>query len=98
HGRRAGVAEHDHRGGVADEDHVDPGVLGEARAGRVVGGDHHDLVATLLHSGEFGQRQLAGGDAHWRSPSRRTLSIKRVEPTRTAAERTMAPSSWTVST
>ena len=48
HGR-ALVAEDDHRRRVADEDDVDPGVLGEARAGGVVGGDHHDLVAALLH-------------------------------------------------
>jgi hypothetical protein len=53
HGRSL-VAEHDHGGGVADEDHLDAGVFGEARAGRVVGGDHDDGVAALLHRGELG--------------------------------------------
>ena len=60
HGR-ALVAEHDHRGRVADEDHVDACVLGEPRAGRVVGGDHHDLLAAPLHLGELGQGQLSLG-------------------------------------
>ena len=39
---------------------VDAGGVGEAAARRVVGGDHHDLVAAPLHLGELGQRQLAG--------------------------------------
>ena len=59
HGRV--VAEHDHRRGVADEDQVDAGLVGDAAGRRVVGGDHHDLVAAPLHLGELGQRELAGG-------------------------------------
>ena len=82
--RRPLVAEHDHRGRVADEDDVDAGVLGEACAGRVVGGDHDDLVAAALHRGELGERQLSGGwGAHAGAPSRTTLSIRRTPPTRT---------------
>ena len=83
------VAEDDHRRCVSDEDHVDAGVLREARAGRVVGSDHDDLVAALLHGGELGQRQLARRwGAHSRPPSRGTLSMRRMPPTRTAAART----------
>src|SRR6185312_9794534 len=84
----------------ADEDEVDARGVGEPPARRVVGRDHHDLVAAPLHLGELGERQLAGSPggvarglrvvAHESSPSRRTLSIKRVEPTRTAAARTLA--------
>src|SRR5262249_42934972 len=84
------VAEHDHRRGVADEDDVDPRILGEARAGGVVGGDHDDLVAAALHRGELRERQLAGGKggSHYSAPFRTTLSIRRMPPTRTAAART----------
>ena len=97
--RRALVAEDDHRGRVADEDDVDARVLGEPRAGRVVGGDHHDLLAAPLHLRELGQRQLAlGRCAHFGSPSRTTLSIKRVLPTRTAAASTRWPSKSATST
>src|SRR6185312_4963940 len=84
----------------ADEDEVDARGVGEPAARRVVGRDHHDLVAAPLHLGQLGERQLAGRPggvarglrvvAHESSPSRRTLSIKRVEPTRTAAARTLA--------
>ena len=68
------VAEHDHAGGVTDEQDVDAGLFRKARAGRVVGGDHHDLLAAALQVGEVRQRQLPG--FHLRSPSRTTLSIK----------------------
>ena len=50
-------------GRVADEDQVDAGRVGEPRAGRVVGGDHDDLLAAALHLGELGQRELAGRGA-----------------------------------
>ena len=78
------VAEHDHRSRVADEDDVDAGILGEACAGRVVGGDHDDLVAAALHRGELGKRQLScRWGAHLEAPSvRTTLSIRRTPPTR----------------
>ena len=52
HGRV--VAEDGHRGGVADEDHVDPGLLDDLRGGVVVGRDHHDRLAGLLHLAELG--------------------------------------------
>jgi hypothetical protein len=64
HGDRDGralVAEDDHRRGVAHEDEVHAGVLGEACARRVVGGDHHDLLAAALHLEQLGQRQLSLG-------------------------------------
>jgi hypothetical protein len=88
HGRGDGavVTEHDHRGGVADEDEIDARVLGEPRPRRVVRGDHDDLLAVALHRGELRQRQLSS--FHPSSPSRTTLSISRVSPTRTAAART----------
>src|SRR4029453_10655444 len=72
------------------EHDVDAGVLGEAGAGRVVGGDRDDLVAARLHRGELGERQLAGGwGTHLLPPwSSGTLSISRTEPTRTAPART----------
>ena len=41
------VAEHDHGDGVADEDQVDPRLVGHPRAGRVVGGDHHERLAAV---------------------------------------------------
>ena len=46
---------------VADQDHVHAGVLGESRAGHVVGSDHRDLVTAALHLGKLGERQLARG-------------------------------------
>ena len=87
--RRALVAEHDHRRRVADEDHVDPRVLGEARARHVVRRHHHDPVAAALHLGELGEGKLSCGDTHvgHLSSSRGTLSMRRVEPARTAAAR-----------
>ena len=54
------VAEHDHRRGVADEDQVDAGGVGEAAAGRVVGGDHHDLLAARFISASSGSGSLPG--------------------------------------
>ena len=39
---------------VADEDHVDPGLVGDAGARRVVGGDHHERVGSVA--------DLAGAD------------------------------------
>ena len=54
------VAENDHRRGVADEDQVDSGRVREPRAGRVVRGDHDDLLATRLHLEELGESQLSG--------------------------------------
>ena len=104
HGRLAAV--HDHARRVADEDQVDAGLVGEPAARRVVGGDHDDLLAAALHLGELRQRQLAGRPgrvarglgAHVSSPSRMTLSIRRVAPTRTAAARTVASSRSTIST
>jgi hypothetical protein len=96
---RALVAEDDHRRRVADEDDLDARVLGESRSRRVVGGDHDDLLAALLHGGELGQGELSlGRCAHFVSPSRITLSIKRVLPTRTAAARTRWPLKFASST
>ncbi len=98
-GRHRGVVpEHRHRGGVADQDHVGAGAVGESPRRGVVGGDHRDRLPARLHLRELGDRQLAGrrgavswgtgAGAHGASPSRGTLSIRRVEPTRTAAART----------
>ena len=80
----------DHAGRVADEDQVDAGSVGEPPARRVVRGDHHDLLAAALHLHQLRQRQLAGRPrrvarrlvAHVSSPSRMTLSMSRVAPTR----------------
>ena len=106
--RRPFVAEHHHGGRVPDEDDVDARVFCEPRAGRVVGGHHHDLLAATLLLPELGQRQLPLGrcahltspflarpsqDESWHGISRTTLSIKRVLPTRTAAASTFWPSS-----
>ena len=52
--RRAFVPEDDHGRRIADQDHVDACILGEARAGCVVRGDHHDLLAAALHRAELG--------------------------------------------
>ena len=92
------VAEHGHRGRVADENEVCPCLVGEPATGRVVRRHHHDRLPPRLHLGELGQRQLArgggrgsrllGSNAHGVSPSRGTLSMRRVEPTRTAPART----------
>src|SRR6266566_7174936 len=54
------VAEDDHRCGVADEDQVESGRVREPGAGRVVGGDHDDLLAASLHLEELGQGELSG--------------------------------------
>ena len=91
------VTQHRHRGGVAHEDHVCARRVREPAGRGVVRGDHRDRRAALLHPEEIGDRQLAGGGgavarragtcAHEAS-SRGTLSIRRVEPTRTAAART----------
>ena len=48
HGRL--VAEHHHRRGVADEDQLDAGLVRKPARGRVVRGDHHDLVAARASS------------------------------------------------
>src|SRR6202008_2336126 len=90
----------DHPGRVAHQDQVDAGHVCEAAARSVVRGDHHDLVAAPFHLGELRKWQLPGRPggialglrlfAHLSSPSTRTLSIKRVEPTRTAAASTLA--------
>jgi len=87
-----------------DQDHLDAGLVGDARAGRVVRGDHHDLVAALFHLGQLGQRQLARrrrrgcwdarAGAH-DAPFSRTLSISRVEPTRVATAECRAVESAT---
>src|SRR5439155_16265334 len=99
------VAEDRHRGRVADEDDVDSSLVREATTGRVVGGDHRDRLAPPLHLGQLGERELAGGrgcgrrllraDAHFESPSRATLSMRRTEPTRTAPARTGGSNSAT---
>ena len=71
---------------------LDAGLVGDAPARGVVGGHHRDLLAAALQLEQLGQRQLAvGPDAYLLtigSPSRTTLSIRRVAPTRTAAART----------
>src|SRR2546423_793858 len=73
-------------GRVAGEDDVDARVLGEARSGRVVGGDHDDLVAALLHRGKLGGGEFSlRGCAPFESPSRIRLSTNRVLPPRPAA-------------
>src|SRR5207244_2676266 len=83
----------------ADEDDVDAGCVGEPPARRVVGGDHHDLLAAALHLRELRQRELPVRPrrvlrrfllAHCNSPSRMTLSMRRVGPTRAATARTCA--------
>ncbi len=95
HGRV--VSEDGHRGRVADEHDVGAGLVGQAARRRVVRGHHHDRLAPCLQLDELGDRQLArrgstrGGcsrpGAHAFSSSG-TLSIRRVDPTRTAAART----------
>ena len=62
HRRRDGrvVAEHGHRGRVADEHEVGARLVGEAAAGRVVRGHHHDRLAPRLHLRELGDRELPG--------------------------------------
>ena len=103
------VAEHGHRRGVADEDEVDARLVGEAPSRRVVGGHHDDPLRAQLHLGELGERELPGSgsrgsrllgtDAHsLEPPSRGTLSIRRVPPTRTAPARTGGSKSSTSST
>ena len=92
------VAEHRHRRGVADEHEVGAGLVGEPAAGGVVRGDHDDRLPPRLHLDELGQWELSrrGGrrrgllwaDAHPSSPSRTTLSMRRVDPMRTAPART----------
>src|SRR5438128_728190 len=81
-------------GGAAGEE-VGPGGGGEARGGGVVRRHHDALLTAALELRELGQRQLAGGGrvrrgraragGHAASPSRGTLSIRRVRPTRAAA-------------
>ena len=104
HRRRHGrvVAEHGHRRRVADEDQVGAGGVCEPAGRGVVGGHHRDRLVPRLQLCELGQRQLAGRrraggglsgtGGHASSTvsleSRTTLSIRRVEPTRTAAART----------
>ena len=97
-GHRRVVAEHGHRRRVADEDEVGARLVREPAAGRVVGGDHDDRLPARLHLGQLGDRELPGrrgrgcrplrANAHGVSPSRATLSMRRVEPTRTAPART----------
>ncbi len=96
HGRV--VAEDGHRGRVADEHEVGARLVGEPSAGCVVRRHHDDRLAPRLHLCELGDGELAGSgggrggllrsDAHGASPSRTTLSMRRVEPTRTAPART----------
>ena len=91
-GRR--VAEHDHRCRVADEDHLDARLVGDASGGSVVGGDHHDPVADAVFiwaSSGSGSLPGAGVEAAgvrgrvlMTLLSDRTLSIRRVRPTRAA--------------
>ena len=50
--RRGLVPEHHHRGGVAHQHDVHARFLGHLRGGEVVGGDHHDRLALVLHLGE----------------------------------------------
>ena len=99
HRRRHGgvVAEDGHRGGVADEHEIGARLVRESPAGRVVRGDHDDRLPARLHLGELRDRELPGrrrrgsgllgANAHHSSPSRTTLSMRRVEPTRTAPTR-----------
>ncbi len=92
------VAEHGHRRRVADENEVCPSLVGELATRRVIRRHHHDRLPPRLHLGELGQRQLSGcrrgrsrllgSNAHVVSPSRGTLSMRRVEPMRTAPART----------
>ena len=63
HGR--GVAEHGHRRRVANEHDVHAGLVGQPAARGVVGGDHHDPLAALLHLSQLGQGQLARGGRGW---------------------------------
>ena len=96
HGRV--VAEHGHRGRVADEDHVGAGSVREPSGGGVVGRHHGDRLTARLQLGELGQSELPGrgragsgfarAGGHRSSSFRITLSISRVEPTRTAAAST----------
>ena len=85
--------------GSGDEQATDPdaaaGADNEANQGQTDQADQLDdetdqliLLAALLHRGQLGQGQLSHRNAHGSSPSRGTLSIRRVEPTRTAAART----------
>ena len=88
------VSEHGHRRGIADEDDVDTGGVRNPAAGEIVRRDHHDRVAAPLHADEICERKLAcsfGTAGHASSPSRRTLSMSRVRPTRAAATRCRRP-------
>ena len=100
------VAEHHHRGRVADEDQLDARLVRDPGCGCVVGGDHHDLVVTLLHLEQLGQRQLPGCGRGGRggaragahdAPFRETLSIRRTSPIRAASAR-VGPSRSATST
>jgi hypothetical protein len=77
--RGVGIAEHVVRRRIAGEHDVDARRIGQACARIVVGGDHHDLVAALLHLCEIGDRHRNALAHHVAaSSSRRTLSINRV--------------------
>jgi hypothetical protein len=63
-GRRALMAQHDHRGAVAYQHDVDAGLLGDLGRRVVVCGDHHDRLAVALHLLDPRQRHrdaVAGG-------------------------------------
>ena len=57
HGRV--VAEHDHAAESPTRTMSTPAASASRALGRVVGGDHHDLLAAALHLGELGDRQLS---------------------------------------
>ena len=61
-----------------------------ACAGRVVRGDHDDLLAAALHPASSGSASLPAGGALIRFSFESTLSIRRVSPMRTAAASTRA--------
>ena len=99
HGRL--VAEHHHRRRVADEHELDARLVRQPRGRRVVGGDHRRSGRRGASSrASSGSAQLPGrgrrragvrGRVLIGSPSSRTLSIRRVEPTR-AATASVGPS------
>ena len=68
--QRVVVAEHDHRERVPDEDHVDPRFVDDARARRVVRGDHDERLTPPLPGGDVGRagRTLSGHLAHLHRP------------------------------
>src|SRR5690606_31769530 len=98
HGRL--VAEHHLRARVAYEHHVDPGALGRPRRREVVGGDHDDLLAGLLHLRETGRRDGGGVGGHGSLPGRVcsiVLSMRRTSPARAATTASACPDSRAIS-